>query len=93
MEDTDFMAAAIELAREAATLGEVPVGAVVVTPVQSTDSTERPSDSITRPSSSIKSSVVLRSTFGIGCADHPLARRRRAGIRFTNRSKNGLKSS
>jgi tRNA(adenine34) deaminase len=30
MEDHDFMGAALELAREAATLGEVPVGAVVV---------------------------------------------------------------
>ena len=30
MDDEDYMAAALELAREAATLGEVPVGAVVV---------------------------------------------------------------
>lgn len=30
MSDDDFMAAALDLAREAATLGEVPVGAVVV---------------------------------------------------------------
>jgi tRNA(adenine34) deaminase len=30
MEDPDFMAVALDLAREAATLGEVPVGAVVV---------------------------------------------------------------
>jgi len=30
MEDHDFMAVALELAREAATLGEVPVGAIVV---------------------------------------------------------------
>jgi len=30
MEDDDFMAVALDLAREAATLGEVPVGAIVV---------------------------------------------------------------
>ncbi len=30
MDDTDFMGMALDLAREAATLGEVPVGAVVV---------------------------------------------------------------